>query len=59
MKTNTNAKKIEEEEKNKVSGEIKKCIDSVKPQEDRQRGGIRYEQTRAPQSSSVGVKSEV
>ena len=34
--------KIEEEEKNKVSGEIKKRIDSVKPQEDRQHGWIRY-----------------
>ena len=49
----------EEEEKNKGSEAIERRIDSVKPQEDRQHGGIRYEQTRAPQSSSIGVKSEV
>ena len=46
-----------EEEKNKVSGEIKNRIDSAKPQEDRHRGWIMYEQTSAPQSSSAWVKS--
>ena len=45
-----------EEEKNKVSGEIKKRIDSVRQQEDKQLGGIRYEQTKVPQIASVWGK---
>ena len=55
MKNNHKWREIEEE-KNKVRGEIEKRIDSVEPQEDRHHGGIMYEQTRAPQSSSVGGK---
>ena len=48
-----------EEERVRVSEEIKKRIDSVQTQEDRQRGWIMYEQTKVLQSDNVGVKSEV
>ena len=45
-------KKIErkiEEEKNRAREEIKRGIDSVKTQEDKQQGGIRYGQTKGHQ----------
>ena len=48
-----------EEDKNWVSGEMKRRIDSVKTQEDRQQDGIRYDQTKVPKSSSVWGKVEV
>ena len=54
------ARKIEEEEERyNVSGEIKKCIDSVRQPEEKHHGGIRYEPTKVPQIFSVGLKSEV
>ena len=40
-------------------GEIKRGIGSVKTQEGRQPDGILYDQTKAAQSSSIGVKLEV
>ena len=46
-------RKIEEEEKNKVGEGAKKGIASERRQEDKQHGGIRYEQTNVPHNSSV------
>ena len=59
QETQRKIEKIEEGEKNMVSREIKRGIFQVETQEDRQKGGIRYAQTKAMQSSSIVVKSEV
>ena len=52
------AKRVEEENKNLVD-EIKKIIGSVTQQEERVLESRRYDQTMAPQVSSVWVKREI